>query len=255
MQELAFETLGQGPALILVHGTSSTPNGTWGPAMKELARSYTLLLPHLPGSGDSPLPASPLDAEVIASQIADVATRAGHERFAIAGASLGGPIAIKVAARYPDRVTHLVSVNGFSRARAGLRLRQQIFETALPLGPDVTGKVLLTFGLTEQAAESLPDKILNDMARQIGSSLAPGTKEQIALTCTIDVDADLASITAPTLLMVGTQDNFVDPVHSAHLAERIPGAKILRFEGGHGVIMEQTERVLRAITELTTALS
>ncbi|WBB69060.1 alpha/beta hydrolase [Micromonospora sp. WMMD812] len=255
MQELAFETCGTGPALILVHGTSSTPIGTWGPAVQELAKSYTLLLPYLPGSGDSPLPGAPLNAEVIASQIVDVATRAGHDRFAIAGASLGGPLAIKVAARYRERVTHLASVNGFSRPRACLRLRQQIFDAVLPLGPDVTGKALLLFGLTDQAAESLPEQTLNDMARHIGSSLAPGTKEQIALTCAIDVDADLASITAPTLLVVGTQDNFVDPIHSAHLAERIPGADILLLDGGHGVVMEQTEQVVRAITELTSTLS
>jgi pimeloyl-ACP methyl ester carboxylesterase len=255
MQELAFDVQGSGSGLVLVHGTSSTPVGTWGPCIPELARSHTVVMPYLPGSGDSPLPDGPLDVGEIAEQIADVATRAGFEKFAVAGASLGGPIAMKVAAAFPDRVTHLVSVCGYARPRAGLRLREQVFEAVLPLGSEAVGRLLLIFGLTDRTAAVLPEDVLDAMATQIGSSLAPGTAEQIVLSYTVDVDADLSTIGVPTLVIAGTQDNFVDPVHSVLVAERIAGAELLEIEGGHGVAMERTDDVVRAIRKLIRTVS
>jgi pimeloyl-ACP methyl ester carboxylesterase len=251
VQELSFDTLGSGPGLVLVHGTSSTPIGTWGPCVEELARSFTVVLPYLPGSGNSPLPAGPLDVAVLAEQIADAATRAGVEHFAIAGASLGAPIAIKVAAMFPQRVTHLVAAAGYSRPRMGLRLREEVFEAVLPLGADVVGKLLLIFGMTDETAAVLPEDMVRTMAAQIGSTLAPGTREQIVLAYSIDVEDDLAGISVPTLVVAGNHDNFVDPAHSRHIAKRIPGATLLELPGGHGIAQEQTAQVVQAILELT----
>ncbi|BBX65680.1 hypothetical protein MSAS_48540 [Mycobacterium saskatchewanense] len=52
--DLAFDVRGSGPGLVLMRGTSSTPAGTWGECVDELAKSHTVVLPYLPGSGDSP---------------------------------------------------------------------------------------------------------------------------------------------------------------------------------------------------------
>ncbi|MYV55038.1 alpha/beta hydrolase [Streptomyces sp. SID3212] len=206
MSKLAFEVQGRGPGLMLVHGTGSTPAGTWGPCIAELAASHTVLAA-LPGSGDSALPD---DAELnigeIASQMADVAAEAGRDRFAIAGASLGGPIAVKVAAMFLERITHLVSVCGFARPRAGLRLRQEIYRDVLPPGAASVGRVLLLFGLTEEAAAQMPEEMLQDMIGLVGSSPSPRTRQQIALTLAIDVEADLALVWAPSLIIAGVLD-------------------------------------------------
>jgi hypothetical protein len=45
MQELAFDVQGRGSGLVLVHGTSSTPVGTWGPCIPELTTSHTVVMP------------------------------------------------------------------------------------------------------------------------------------------------------------------------------------------------------------------
>ncbi|MEW2549309.1 alpha/beta hydrolase [Streptomyces sp. NPDC047002] len=250
MQELAFDTLGSGPAVVLIHGTGSTPEGTWGSFPQELARTHRVILPHLPGTGQSPLPEGPLDGAAVARQIADAASRAGAERFAVAGASLGGPLAVKTAALFPDRVTHLVSVCGYAAARPSLRLREELFEAVLPLGPQAVGKLLLVFGMSDPTAAALPGEALESMTEAIGGGLAPGTREQIVLARTVDVTADLASVTAPALVVSGLQDNFVAPAHSTLLADGIPGARLLELDGGHGLVHERTAEVLTAVRDL-----
>ncbi|MET7403234.1 alpha/beta hydrolase [Dactylosporangium sp. NPDC005572] len=241
--------MGAGPALVVVHGTGSVPVQTWGPALDGLATSYRLILPYLPGSGSSSIPDGPIDVAALADQIVDVAARAGHERFALAGASLGAPIAIKLAAMFPDKVTHLVAVSGYASARPSLRLRFELWDSILHGGIEVNGRLLLILGMTDQVAAMLPSEMLNAMVQQIGSSLQPGTREQLALAQTVDVEAELRNITTPTLVIAGRQDNFVDAAHSVHLAERIPGATLVQFDGGHGVTSECTEAVVAAIGE------
>lgn len=49
-----------------------------------------------------------------------------------------------------------------------------------------------------------------------------GTREQIVLAYTIDVERDLGSITAPTLMIGASNDNFVDVAHSVHASKGIP---------------------------------
>jgi pimeloyl-ACP methyl ester carboxylesterase len=249
MQQLSYEVTGTGPPLVVLHGTSSTPVGTWGPVIGELARSFKVIHPYLPGSGESSLPEGPIDSDVVAEQIVDVAARAGHDRFALAGASLGSPIAIATAARYPEKVSRLVSVAGYASARSSLRLRLDLWASLLDSGAEINGRLLLILGLTDQFAAVLPEDVLDAMIKGIGSALEPGTPQQLDLARTIDVEEALSRLTVPTLLIHGRQDNFVDPAHSVHLAKRIPGAVLLEFEAGHGVTSEATEAGVAAMTE------
>ncbi|MCI2418253.1 alpha/beta hydrolase [Saccharopolyspora sp. K220] len=105
-------------------------------------------------------------------------------------------------------------------------------------------------GRSTWAATSLPEDLLDDVVRRTGSHLAPGARAQIVLARTIDVEADLLTISAPTLVISGLADNFVDPAHSEHAAEAIPGAVLLELDGGHGLPHEQTGPVVAAITDL-----
>ena len=61
------------------------------------------------------------------------------------------------------------------------------------------------------------------------------------------VDGD---ITAPTLLLTGTEDNVVDPLNTAVLAELIPGARVVRIAGtGHFFFWEQPDACVRIVSE------
>jgi 2-succinyl-6-hydroxy-2,4-cyclohexadiene-1-carboxylate synthase len=96
--------------IVLLHGFTQT-GASWAPAAAALAERYTPLAPDLRGHGAAAA-RRPVDLE---STIADVVA-AAPDRFALAGYSMGGRIALHLALAHPARVTRLALIG----ASAGL---------------------------------------------------------------------------------------------------------------------------------------
>src|SRR5215211_8352907 len=106
LTSLAYEVAGSGPPLILLHGLSGS--GRWWarnvPAFADSFRTYTV---DLPGFGESRgVRWSRLDD--IADRLADWLVDKGLSQAHVAGHSLGGAVAARLAARHPDRIDRLV---------------------------------------------------------------------------------------------------------------------------------------------------
>src|SRR5215207_5464517 len=110
---LAYEVAGSGPPLILLHGLSGSGRW-WGrnvPAFADSFRTYTV---DLPGFGESRgVRWSRLDD--IADRLADWLVDEGLSHAHVAGHSLGGAVAARLAARHPDRIERLVLVDAAIR--------------------------------------------------------------------------------------------------------------------------------------------
>src|SRR5215212_10426130 len=110
---LAYEVVGSGPPLILLHGLSGSGRW-WGrnvPAFADSFRTYTV---DLPGFGESRgVRWSRLDD--IADRLADWLVDEGLSQAHFAGHSLGGAVAARLAARHPDRIDRLVLVDAAIR--------------------------------------------------------------------------------------------------------------------------------------------
>jgi pimeloyl-ACP methyl ester carboxylesterase len=108
-------------ATILLHGAAGSWT-TWTPllqAAEAIARDLTdLIIPDLPGWGDSPRAAdeSSVGVESMAELVADVARSLGYERWNVVGHSMGGFIALQLAASEPRATSSvgLVSATSFS---------------------------------------------------------------------------------------------------------------------------------------------
>jgi pimeloyl-ACP methyl ester carboxylesterase len=244
---LSYDTEGTGPGLILIHANSSTGRGSWGPVLPGLADRYTVVLPNLPGSGDSPLPDGPLDVETLADQIVATADKAGLERFAVAGASAGAPVAIKVAGRYPERVTKLVTYGGYAKAHPTLRLQLEVWLSMLARDDPATGKLLLTFVFSDESLSARTEEQLDRLASGFVAHAAPGTAAQVGFASRVDVRDELGKVQAPTLVIVGADDAHVTPVHSREVAAGISGARLVEVTGGHGSISEHPDQTLSAM--------
>jgi pimeloyl-ACP methyl ester carboxylesterase len=102
------------PALVLVHGLGSA--GTiWKTLVPQLVESFTVYAIDLPGHGDAPLrDDEEMDPRSLAQAIVDyVANDLGVESMHVAGNSLGGWIALEMAAVAPD---HVLSVTALAPA-------------------------------------------------------------------------------------------------------------------------------------------
>ncbi len=105
--------LGAGPGLLLAHGAGSSLAGTYGPILEGLAARFTVVGIDYPGSGDTPRSTTPLSVDDLADELVAAADAEGLDRFALSGYSLGGSVAIRAAARHPERVTALVLTAAF----------------------------------------------------------------------------------------------------------------------------------------------
>ncbi len=72
----------------------------------------------------------------------------------------------------------------------------------------------------------------------------------------IDIRPLLGNITAPTLIIVNSEDVWVSPENSRYLARNIPGARLLELPGfDHDPWVRETEPLLRAVGEFVGQLS
>ncbi|MDB5851045.1 MAG: hypothetical protein JWP29_4797 [Rhodoferax sp.] len=107
-------SLGQGPALVLLHGYPETHVG-WLPAARLLASHFSVVMIDLRGYGDSIGPEpdaehSTYSKRAMAGDVARVMRELGHTRYAVAGHDRGGRVAHRLALDHPDAVRALVSL-------------------------------------------------------------------------------------------------------------------------------------------------
>ncbi|MFC4034045.1 alpha/beta fold hydrolase [Streptomyces polygonati] len=244
---LAFDVHGAGAGLVLIHGTGSSGLGTWGSVLGDLAAEYTVVLPNLPGSAGSPLPpdGTPLDPDTIADQIISAARDAGLERFALVGASLGAPLAVRAAARHPEFVTRLATVCGFAHPRPTLRLNLELLASMYGRGDEDASKFIAMLSFSEDYFAALTEEGLQEVLQQVREQRPElGTIAQIALALRLDVRQDLPRIRVPTLVLTPTGDRFVAPAHSYEIATGIPAARLVRIPGGHASLIEDPRTTL-----------
>lgn len=107
---------GSGSPVVLVHGHPRT-HTTWHAVAARVAQRHTVVCPDLRGYGDSSLPPDQPDhaqssKRAMARDIAALMSRLGHDRFAIVGHDRGALVAFRAALDHPDRITHLVVMDG-----------------------------------------------------------------------------------------------------------------------------------------------
>ncbi|HEX7404430.1 MAG TPA: alpha/beta hydrolase [Candidatus Nanopelagicaceae bacterium] len=103
--------------LLLIHGMGSSSTA-WKPILNELKKTFTVVTVDLPGHGKTPMDRSqPMDPQALAKAVIATMQSHGFNHFHVVGNSLGGWIALEMAAMKPESIA---SVTGL--APAGLWL-------------------------------------------------------------------------------------------------------------------------------------
>ncbi|MFF4018689.1 alpha/beta fold hydrolase [Streptomyces sp. NPDC001843] len=244
---------GSGPGLLLAHGAGGGVEANYGPIMEGLAARHTVVGVDYPGTGATPKARIALDVDELADQLLAAADAEGLGTFAVSGYSLGGPVAIRLAARHPERVTSLVLSASFAHAdtRAALAasLSQQLFASGQHI---LLAQYLNLMVLSETTLNALTSAQVQATAEQLARTFPAGTGDQFDLVRRVDVRDDLAGIAVPTLVVVTTADPLISPALQRQLAAAIPTAETAELPTGHLPFAERPQEWLELISDFLT---
>ncbi len=235
---------GSGPALLLAHGAGGGIEANFGHVRDDLASDHTLIGPHYPGAGGTPRAAAPLDLDTLADALVQAAVSRGHEHFTVLGESLGTVVALRAAARHPERVTGLVLTAGFAVADPLLEFAAALVTRLGRAGEwDAVARVATQSALSDGELGALTAETLEDAVAATREGLPPGTVDHFDLVRRVDVRGDLANLRVPALVAVPTGDRLVLPDSSRRLAAALPDAALVEIPGGAHVLGEQDRKV------------
>ena len=218
---------GSGPPLLLIHGLSGSVRW-WQRNIPVLSRSFTVYAVELQGFGGN-RNGRPLPFRESADSLAAFMGALGIERAHIAGHSMGGHIAIYLAAYHPERVNRLVLAAPSGMLRRGL--------------PHMVLR-LATHGRYE--APSFVPTVVMDALRAGPVNLLLAARAILR----DDVETLLQSISAPTLVIAGERDALVPPGVSASLAAAIKAARFVVLKGAaHNLMWDRHTAFNQAVLE------
>jgi pimeloyl-ACP methyl ester carboxylesterase len=222
-----------------------------------------LLVPGLGGSPRIYAPVAPalwrLGPVTVANHIRDdnmgaIARRILAEappRFALAGHSMGGYIALEIMRQAADRVAKLALINTQARPdtlEATARRRSQIARTKAGEYHAVLDELFLGFVHPSRREDASLRQLVRDMGDDVG---AEGfVRQQTAIIDRPDSRPTLAWIKCPTLVLSGDEDNTIPNSLSKEMAEGIHGAKLTIIPHcGHTSQAEQPQATADALVE------
>lgn len=208
----------------------------------------------LKGQANCVIPAWGL-RDTLTAMAQQVLGEAPTERFAMAGHSMGGRVALEVMRLAPQRVERLALLDtgthplpageAGEKERAG---RMALLKIAQEQGMRV---------MAQEWAKGMvhPDRIGGPLFEEVLAMFDRGSAAQYAaqinaLLTRPDAAPLLPGITCPTLVLTGRQDAWSGPAQHEAMAAAIPGAQLVIVEdSGHMTTMEQSQVVSKALAD------
>jgi pimeloyl-[acyl-carrier protein] methyl ester esterase len=249
--KLHFETLGEGPELVLVHGWSMHGEVCHGLA-ERLAARFRVHVPDLPGHGRSRGEKLPGLAE-LAAGLADLFPATTH----LCGWSLGALVAMRWALDRPARIRRVALIAATPRFPAGESWAAgsalgdlEAFAHALHV--DYRG-TLERFIALQAMGSPAPRKVVADFRRRLAHAAAPDTEALDAglrILATTDLRSEVDRLAQPTLLLHGERDAVVPAAAGEWLARALPDGRLKVVPAaGHGPFVSHEAECAGALFE------
>lgn len=243
----AYDDEGAGPPVLMLH-SGICDRRMWRPQVLALGTAHRLVCPDLRGFGETPLPPEEYSH---ADDLAGLLDHLGIERASVVGSSLGGRVALELAAQHPQRVARLVLLCPAYRlplsaaaaafgAEESRLLESGQFDSAIAhsvsawLGPEA-----------DESTRALVATMLRNAweVQLAADATSPGPRLR-------EEPADLAAVAAPTLVVSGGRDLDHFQHVAEHVAAMVPAAEHRRHAwAGHLPSLERPNEVSALLLE------
>jgi 3-oxoadipate enol-lactonase len=250
-----YERQGSGPSLLYISGTGgdlrAQPRVFDGP----LPASFDVLAYDQRGLGQTGKPDVPYTMADYADDAAALLDAVGWDRCLVMGVSFGGMVAQEVALRHPHRVGRLVLCCTSSGGPGGASYPLHELQ-AMSIEERAVFQISISDKRKDAAWQAAnPDAVRQavELARAGAARRAAepggeiGYRRQLEARAGHNTYDRLHQLKMPVFLAGGRYDGQAEPANMEALRDRIPGARLEFFEGGHGFIREDP-RALERIT-------
>jgi pimeloyl-ACP methyl ester carboxylesterase len=240
--KIYYEVYGEGPALLLTHGYSSSSH-MWAGQREAFGKHFSVITWDMRGHGRSDYPNDPLaySQALTVTDMEAVLDEVGAKDAIVGGLSLGGYMSLAFRLAFPDRVRALLIIDtgpGFKKDEAREAWNKRARETAARF--DREGLAALS-----SASRTANHRDASGLARAARGMLAQRDARVIEI---------LPEIKVPSLVVVGADDApFL--AASDYMAAKIPGAKKAVIPAaGHMSNIDQPQAFAEAVLPFLNSL-
>ena len=247
------------PPVLLLHGSGPgvTAYANWRLTIPALATRVRVVAPDLVGFGFTERPDGvEYDMDTWVGQVVGLLDALGIERASVVGNSFGGALALRLAARYPDRVDRLVlmgSVGVPFPITDGL-------DRVWGYEPSIESMKEL-IGLFAHSRELVTDELAEVRYR---ASVQPGFQESFAamfpaprqrwVDAMVTPDEEIAALPHRTLVVHGREDRIIPLDNALHLLRTVPDVQLHVFgRCGHWTQIEHADAFNRLVLDFVTS--
>jgi 3-oxoadipate enol-lactonase len=252
---VGYDDVGAGLPVVFLHGFPHN-RSLWAPQLHGLSVPCRTLAFDLRGFGESSVLA-PFSMDQYADDIAAALITLDTGPAVIAGLSMGGYIALAFWRRHPGLVRALILSDTRAGAddAAGVDKRKAMIEVARREGAGVIADQLIDGMLGKTTREKHPD-LVQAMHAMLASAPVEGIIGALqAMYERPDSTATLATITVPTLVIVGDEDALTPPKEARALHTAIAGSRLEVIVGaGHASNIERPAAWNHVASDFLTSL-
>jgi 3-oxoadipate enol-lactonase len=240
------------PALVLFHSLMSD-RASFDAIAPELARSYRVIVPELPGFGGSKAVSGGL-AEVADRMAEAVKDAAAGKDTTVLGNGYGGFVALQMAIRHPDIASKLILADcGAAFSDAGREAFRTMAAVSKAKGLAAITDVAMRRLFAPEFQTAHPD-LMRDRREAFLKTDPEVLQAACAALAELDLRPELSKVKIPVLVLVGEHDEATPPPMSHELAALLPNARLKVLAGcAHVPQLQAPQAFLDAIADFLAA--
>jgi len=233
-------------AILMLHGATAD-RSAWLRMARHMGRQYTLVIPDLPGHGHSDA-ASDYSIGAQAARIKELLCQLTVGRVHVIANSMGGAIALHLAATWPALVRSLTLISAAGVEAGPSWLQEHVARTGanpmLDIEAGADYRAMLRIGMA--APPYIPGPMLGALARGFAGRRDINRRIVDDILRDLDQSEKLAGIRAPSLIIWGSDDKVLSVANAALLQQRLANSKTVVLDGiGHVAMVEAPRKVAR----------